>query len=155
MKKVLFTIIWFLCTISISGIPAFVNWQNEFPYETNSSSVGDSEKLGSQVAEQVLQDEGLLNKFLEIFGFNTPEYDGPSKALIYIKWIINLLLGLTSFIALIMVIYSFYLLFFSEDTKGMDKVKKNLKGVAIALILLWLSRTIVSFIFNFYQTQIL
>jgi ABC-type transport system involved in cytochrome bd biosynthesis fused ATPase/permease subunit len=89
-----------------------------------------------------------------MFGLDSEEYEGPSKALNYIRGIINLLLGLTSFVALVMIIYSFYLLFFSEDTKGMDKVKKNLKGVAIALIILGLSRTIVSFIFNFYQNQI-
>ena len=109
------------------------------------------------MTEQVMKTDGMLPKLLQILWLNPATYlqnpDTPA-ALIYIRGIINLLLGLTSFIALIMVIFSFYLLFFSEDAKGMDKVKKNLKGVAIALIILGLSRSIVSFIFNFYQTQI-
>jgi hypothetical protein len=46
-------------------------------------------------------------------------------------------------------------MFFSENTQGMERVKKNLKGVAIALVILGLSRIIISFIFNFYQENLL
>jgi len=46
-------------------------------------------------------------------------------------------------------------MFFTEDSKGIEKVKKNLTGVAIALVILGLSRIIVSFIFDFYQTKLL
>ena len=60
-----------------------------------------------------------------------------------------------SFVALVIVIYSFYLMFFTEDSKGIDQVKKNLIGVAIALVVLGVSRFIVSFIFDFYQTKLL
>jgi hypothetical protein len=45
------------------------------------------------------------------------------------------------------------MMFFQEDGKGMEQVKKNLKGVAIALVIMGLSRIIVSFIFNFYKTR--
>ena len=60
-----------------------------------------------------------------------------------------------SFIALVIVIYSFYQMFFTEDSKGIEQVKKNLKGVAITLVIIGLSRFIVSFIFNFYQEKLL
>ncbi|MBQ7074259.1 hypothetical protein IJM86_04270 [bacterium] len=60
-----------------------------------------------------------------------------------------------SIIALVMIIYSFYLMFFSDDKEGLDKVKKNIKGIMIALLILGLSWAIVSFIFNFYQNKIL
>jgi hypothetical protein len=46
-------------------------------------------------------------------------------------------------------------MFLSEDSKGIEQVKKNLIGVAIALVILGLSRFIVSFIFDFYQTKLL
>jgi hypothetical protein len=46
-------------------------------------------------------------------------------------------------------------MFFTEDTKGIEQVKKNLKGVAIALVILGLSRFIVSFIFDFYKGKLL
>jgi hypothetical protein len=46
-------------------------------------------------------------------------------------------------------------MFFTEDSKGIEQVKKNLTGVAIALVILGLSRFIISFIFDFYQTKLL
>jgi hypothetical protein len=45
------------------------------------------------------------------------------------------------------------MMFFQEDSKGIEQVKKNLKGVAIALVIMGLSRLIVSFIFNFYKSR--
>jgi hypothetical protein len=99
----------------------------------------------------MVDDNSLLSGFLETFGFNTQAYTGETKALIYVRAIINLLLSLVSFVALGIIIYSFYLMFFTEDTKGIETVKKNLKGVTIALVLLGLSRLIVSFIFNLYN----
>ncbi|GHV25405.1 hypothetical protein FACS1894176_03820 [Bacteroidia bacterium] len=60
---------------------------------------------------------------------------------------------MTAFVAFVIVIYSFYMMFFQENSKGIDQVKKNLKGVAIALVIMGLSRLIVSFIFNFYKAR--
>lgn len=155
MKKLLFSILGCLTIFGIVNLSTESYAKEEFPYQTTASSIGDSEKLGSQLAEQVLQEQGLINKFLEVFGFNTDKYQNQTeKAFIYIRGILNLLIGLTSFIGLIMVIYSFYLVFFSEEAKGMEKVKKNLKGIAIALVVLGLSRSIVSLIFKFYTTEI-
>jgi NADH:ubiquinone oxidoreductase subunit 6 (subunit J) len=65
------------------------------------------------------------------------------------------LLSLLSFVALIILIYTFYLMFFSEDGKWFDKVKSNLKGLLLWFVFLWLSWIIVSFIFNFYEKKIL
>jgi hypothetical protein len=47
------------------------------------------------------------------------------------------------------------MMFFTEDSKGIEAVKKNLTGVAIALVILGLSWIIVSFIFDFYQSKLL
>jgi hypothetical protein len=44
-------------------------------------------------------------------------------------------------------------MFFTEDSKGMEQVKNNLKGVAIALVVLGLSWVITSFIFRFYRNS--
>ena len=100
--------------------------------------------------------QSLLNSFLNMFGFGGSEYDGQvPKAIIYLKFIINLLLSLVSFIALVVIIYAFYMMFFTEDAKGIEKVKKSLTGVVIALVIMGLSRLIVSFIFDFYDSRLL
>jgi vancomycin permeability regulator SanA len=103
----------------------------------------------------ITSENSLLNKFLQAFGFWGPTYEGIPKALIYVKNIVNLLLWLVSFVALVIILYSFYLMFFTEDSKWIEQVKKNLKGVAIALVILGFSRIIVSFIFDFYQKRLL
>jgi hypothetical protein len=103
----------------------------------------------------VKSDDTLLNSFLNMFGFWGTKYAGIPKALIYVNFIINLLLWLVSFIAFVIILYSFYMMFFTEDSKWIEKVKKNLTGVAIALVILGFSRIIISFIFDFYQTKLL
>lgn len=108
------------------------------------------------VDQNGMTSQSLVASFLEIFGFNTDDYQGKMpKAIIYAKSIINLLLSLLSFVALIILIYTFYLMFFSEDGKWFDKVKSNLKGLLLWFVFLWLSWIIVSFIFNFYEKKIL
>ena len=108
------------------------------------------------VDQNGITSQSLVASFLEIFGFNTDDYQGKMpKAIIYAKSIINLLLSLLSFVALIILIYTFYLMFFSEDGKWFDKVKSNLKGLLLWFVFLWLSWIIVSFIFNFYEKKIL
>lgn len=121
----------------------------DFPYTTSNTK---SDDVLSMITGNVLQENGILFQLLGVFGFDATE-PWPI-ALIYVRTIINLLLWLTSFVALIIVIYTFYLMFFSDDAKWMETVKKNLKWVAIALVILGFSRVIVSFIFNFYKTQI-
>jgi NADH:ubiquinone oxidoreductase subunit 6 (subunit J) len=56
-------------------------------------------------------------------------------------------------VALIMTIYTFYLMFFTENDAGIKKAKWNLVGIFIALAIVWLSWLIVSFIFWWYQSQ--
>ena len=65
--------------------------------------------------------------------------------------ILNIALGLLSMVALIMTIYTFYLMFFTENDKAAWKAKWNLVGIFIALAIIGLSWLIVSFIFWWYQ----
>ena len=138
-------------------------WENgtKFPYGDTPVEWdigGETEKLGEILGKSTTSDSSLLDGergFLTILGLWWAKYEGIPKAVIYIRFITNLLLWLVSFIALVIIIYSFYQMFFSEDSKGIEQVKKNLTGVAIALVIIGLSRFIVSFIFDFYQSKLL
>ena len=137
----------------------FAQYNSDFYYDTPNASTNQqvaTEDLWTIVADGVVtENDSLLNSFLRMFGFGAGDYENNTlKALVYIKAIINLLLGLVSFVALVIIIYSFYGMFFTEDSKGMEKVKKNLIGVVIALVVLGLSWIIVSFLFDFYQTKL-
>lgn len=131
--------IWFWFTIN-------------FPYEYNESStaIWDETEFWKIVQTDVIdQNESSLNKLLELFNLSQQSryWSGTSKAIYYAKMIVNMLLSLVSLIALVMLIYAFYLMFFSRHESGMTKAKQVLKGVAIALAIMWLSWFIVSFIF--------
>ena len=144
---------------------------SDFPYQNTDSmkfidptiwgNTQGTEDLWKMVATVTLEKEGFLDYFLDLFWFNSGEYLDARweayipKAIIYLKAIINLLLSLLSIISLVMIIYSFYLMFFSDDKEWLDKVKKNIKGILLALLILGLSWAIVSFIFNFYENKIL
>ena len=75
------------------------------------------------------------------------------KFLNYVKAILNVALGLLSMVALIMTIYTFYLMFFTENEAWSKKAKWNLVGIFIALAIIWLAWLIVSFIFRWYKEQ--
>jgi cell division protein FtsL len=51
-----------------------------------------------------------------------------------------------------MIIIAFYLIFFSKQEESIGKAKKMLIWVAIALAVMWLSRYIVSYFYDIYNT---
>ncbi len=111
---------------------------------------GASTDLGHLIKEESINNsDSLLNQLIELFWLTNPAYwTGTSRTIDYVKWIINLSLSLVSLIALILIIYGFYLMFFSKDEEWFAKAKKILKWVAIALTIMGLSRVIVSFFFG-------
>jgi len=95
--------------------------------------------------------ENGINKLLNVFMPNSAMYDEwqwPS-VLFYLKTIVNILLSFVSLIALILVIYAFYMIFFKKDESGITTAKQIIKGVVIALFVIWLSWIVVSFLFRF------
>ncbi|MEI7562239.1 MAG: pilin [bacterium] len=93
-----------------------------------------------------------LSKFFRISGTSYNPDNTGSPAINYVKWILNMVLGLVSFVALVLVIFAFYLIFFSKDEEGVKKAKKILTGVAIALAIMGLAWFIVSYFFNVFTT---
>lgn len=75
------------------------------------------------------------------------------KFIDYVRAIINMALWLLSLVALIMTIYTFYMIFFSKDDAGVKKARENLTGIFIALAVIWLAWIIISFIFRLYNDR--
>ena len=94
----------------------------------------------------------VISKLLDVFNIDIDK-DSDHKFLNYVKAILNVALGLLSMVALIMTIYTFYLMFFTENEAWAKKAKWNLVGIFIALAIIWLAWLIVSFIFRWYQEQ--
>lgn len=87
----------------------------------------DTLEIGQNIATTQLDStsDGAFAQIRDLFGLgNYRNEDQP--AIVYIKNIVNLLLGLVSFISLIIVISAFYLIFFSKQEEGVAKAKKML-----------------------------
>jgi len=132
----------------------------DFPYDINSTTQLQGTDEPTNLADTVAQDTvnpttSILKRLTDFFRLSWTTYDNPnstSKATDYVKWILNIFLGLVSFLSLVMIIFAFYLIFFSKGEDGVGKARKILIGVGIALAIMWLSRFIASFFFDIYRT---
>lgn len=96
----------------------------------------------------------IIVRLLKVFGLDDSiEKERDLKFIDYARAILNMALGLLAFIALIMTIYTFYMMFFTEDEAWAKKAKESLIGIFIALGIIWLAWLIVSFIFWRYQSN--
>ena len=146
----------FIPTISIGQQFA----DTEFPYDISSSNQLQGTDETTNLADLVKQDTvnpttSILQRLTNFFRLSGTAYDNPnstSKATDYVKRILNILLWLVSFLSLVMIIFAFYLIFFSKGEDGVGKAKKILIGVGIALAIMWLSWFIASFFFEIYTT---
>lgn len=125
-------------------------WDNTQP---NGWGFWETHDIWSMITKDSINSENsIIFKLKNIFRLNRPNYDDwTEKATDYIKMIINIILSLVSLIALTLVIYWFYLMFFSEQEEWFTKAKKIFKWVAIAIAIIWLAYFITSFIFYLYE----
>lgn len=155
MSLWLFVWLWFLC---ICNAQRYFWWDLEtsMPYlkgsSTDNNTSGTTE-LWDQVS--IKEDEKtIIVRLLKVFWLdNSIEKWHDLKFIDYARAIINMALWLVAFIALIMSLYTFYMMFFSENEAWIKKAKWNLVGIFIALGILWLAWIIVSFIFWRYQSN--
>ena len=147
---VISVIIWAFCYADFS-IPYT---QTDFYYNYNSGNQHNqwNTDFWNIIKNDVITDENnAFSWFLSLFRLSSQSRYGSSehtsKAIYYIKWIVNMMLWLTAFISLILVIFAFYLIFFSKGDAGESKAKQILKWVALALVVMWLSWFIVSLFF--------
>ena len=132
------------------------SFSDEFPYDWAEITpwIVDTE-FKDILKSWINEDENWFKRLLRLFMPNSDMYDWDEQPsfIFYLKTIVNLLLSFVSFIALILVIYAFYMMFFKKDEAGWTTAKQILKWVIIALFVIWLSRIIVSFLYRFEKEQ--
>ncbi len=69
----------------------------------------------------------------------------------YIKYIVNIGIALSAFIALLFIIYWFAKMFASNWWEAYESAVKIIKNSAIAIVIIWISRIIVWFFFYVYN----
>ncbi len=129
-----------------------------FPYqnedtdalECDSTNLWDCTSIKEDETKQVR--DTIIRRLLKVFWLDT-SHGKDLKFIDYAKAIINMALWLVAFIALVMTIYTFYMVMFSGSEDWIKKAKWNLVGIFIALGIIWLAWLIVSFIFWRYQSN--
>ena len=148
-------LIWWACNAGL-GIPRYVDswfYYNDNPNDNQyTPTYGEpNTNIASMFKNDVENDKSAWQGLLKMFKLKGQDWywnsEENEKAIYYIKWIVNMLLSLTAFVSLIMVIFAFYMIFFSKEDSGVTKAKQVLKWVALALIVMWLSWFIVSIFF--------
>jgi flagellar biosynthesis/type III secretory pathway M-ring protein FliF/YscJ len=127
-----------------------------FPYWSefdSSNAVDPSNPIGSlkSVLTEQQGNDSFREQILKVFGFNFGEQGNwvvPDTFFSYIQSILNIALGLLSFICLIILIYNFFIIFFDKEKEGIENAQKTVKRVIYVLLIIWFSWLIVSFIFR-------
>ena len=103
---------------------------------------------------EITDNVSIINRLLKVFGLNSDIINQDEHKFInYAKAILNIALWLLSLIALVMTIYTFYMMFFTENESWIKKAKWNMIGIFIALAIIGLAWLIVSFIFRWYKNN--
>jgi len=155
------TIISFIWS-SLCLAKLFWNWETEtvssFPYPDPEASYIDCEdstdlwNCTSIKSEKNNGKDTIIIKLLWQFWLDT-SWDRDLKLIDYVRAILNMALWLLSMVALIMTIYTFYMMFFSENEAWIKKAKWNLIWIFIALGIIWLAWLFVSFVFWRYKDR--
>lgn len=132
-----------------------------FPYDIQGQEYDPTDPITTDIASGIIKPDtneptSLVKRLTDFFRLSETSYNPSSgttsPATNYVKWILNIMLGLVSFLSLVMIIFAFYLIFFSKGEEAVGKAKKILVGVGIALAIMGLSRFIASFFFDIYST---
>lgn len=108
--------------------------------------------VGDIVKEDVVTpNDGIIKRMLRLFNLDQFTTNSDAWALEYAKSLINLVLGFTSFIAFLVILYGFGQMLFSEDEEGIATARKVVRSAAIAIAILAVSWLVVSFLFSIYN----
>ncbi|MBP6911431.1 hypothetical protein KBC03_07735 [Patescibacteria group bacterium] len=133
-----------MCVQSV--IPAYaINWE---PYYQEMQTAGTPTADQGAILSSTNQEDSLLERLLSTFNIN---YAGNDKALKYVQIVVNYVIALVAFIALVVIMYGFYMMFFRDQDKGFASAKKTVIGAAIALFVIGISWLFVNFAFYIFN----
>jgi len=118
-----------------------------FYYTDGTYTAGATTDVGS-VLKQTNQGGSILENLLDLFGIN---YAWPDKAITFGQVVVNYILALLGFIALILIIYAFAKIFFGKEDEEIKNARKTVIGASIALLVIGASAYIVNFMFYVFS----
>lgn len=126
----------------------------DFPYQ-QIDTTQPTTALAQDLETVIQEDESLWDRLVSLLWFGEDNQTirwNDNTATNYVTYVINIALGTAAFIALVMLLYGFGMMFFSEEEEGVNRAKNIIKGTVIALAIMGLARFIVSMIIFFFDT---
>lgn len=153
MIKTLYTL-GIIIVVGIASSLVFAQTsEDDFYYQWFENNTKATTDQWSIVRTDVIQpNEGIIKKTIRLFNLDQYLLTSDKSALWYIKYIINVVLWLTSLVALVIIIYGFAKIIFADDDKSLWEARKTVQWAAIALVIIGVSRFVVSFLFTMYNT---
>lgn len=106
---------WLLVAlISVMQVVPAANAISREPHYQEMKDAGNPTADAGLIVSQTNQQQSTLESLLDVFDIN---YTGDGKALQYVQIVINYVISFAAFIALIVIIYGFYMMFFREQDK--------------------------------------
>lgn len=152
MKKLFFSIISATLLLCYSTTTLAQSSEDSFFYGDTTTSTPTT-TLHTIVQEDIVEaNDSVLNKILRVFNLDQFTTLSDASALEFIKYILNIALGLVSFVAVVIIIYGFVKIIFAKDDEGITEARKTVQGAAIAIGIIAVSRFVVSFLFSLYES---
>lgn len=134
--------------MSIMQVIPAANAISREPYYQEMKDAGNPTADAGLIASQTNQQQSTLEALLDLFDIN---YAGDGKALKYVQVVINYVISFAAFVALIVIIYGFYMMFFRDQDKWFGSAKKTITGAALALFVIAISWIFVNFAFYVFN----
>ena len=137
--------------ISLFAFPCLAQGFGEadFPYDLGEPVSNASTDIGEVLKGEVVENENsLLLFFADLFGLGDSIGDEDDVAVNFVLRVVNIILGLVSFVALAWLLFTFLKLFFGKSEGALSGVGKTITGIAIAIALIGISWFVVSYLFR-------
>lgn len=119
-----------------------------FPYDEQPVDATDSTDISTITKQQVVQPrQSLIWQLMNAFNIN---YSTNTKWEFYVKKVVNYFLAIVSVVALVVLIYGFYMVFLWNSEENLKKARKYIFLAATSLFIMWVSWFIISWIFEIF-----
>lgn len=150
MKKILLAVC-FLCVSMVSVVWA---QSSEDTFYYNGFDDGSPTTVQRDIIKDQVIDpnDGVLKRVLRMFDLDQYTNLSDASALEYVKFILNTALGLTSLVALVIILYGFAQVMFAKDDEGIGTARKTVQWAATAIAIIAISWFLVTFLFSIYES---
>lgn len=146
-----FGFLWFFQSLYAFDFDSYIEAEPYGDFMDSTVEVGeDNIDPWKILADEINKDEWVLKQILKALGIDVDADD--LGAFSFIRNLINYALVIVGLVAMAVLIYGFYKIFFTEGEEALKDAKKLIIGAAVALAIIGLAWFIARFFFSVFDT---